>query len=81
MNGKTKATQFFKSVWPVASLGAVVLTGMLIGSPCLQAQNNQNNQNNNEEALVQLGFQIAPVPLNLTGKNRDLVGLGSYCSD
>jgi hypothetical protein len=24
------------------------------------------------------GFQIAPVPLNLQGKNRALVGLGSY---
>jgi hypothetical protein len=24
------------------------------------------------------GFAIAPVPLNLTGKDRDLVGLGSY---
>ena len=26
----------------------------------------------------QRGFQIAPVPLNLEGKNRALVGLGSY---
>ena len=24
------------------------------------------------------GFEIAPVPLNLEGKDRDLVGLGSY---
>jgi hypothetical protein len=27
---------------------------------------------------VQRGFDIAPVPLNLKGKNRALVGLGSY---
>ncbi len=27
---------------------------------------------------VQIGFAIAPVPLNLHGKNRALVGLGSY---
>ena len=27
---------------------------------------------------VQRGLQIAPVPLNLQGKNRALVGLGSY---
>src|SRR5262249_51518291 len=28
--------------------------------------------------LVQQGFAIAPVPLNLAGRNRSLVGLGSY---
>ena len=27
---------------------------------------------------IQQGFDIAPVPLNLRGKNRALVGLGSY---
>jgi hypothetical protein len=31
-----------------------------------------------EAALVAQGFHIAPVPLNLRGKNRQLVGLGSY---
>ena len=30
------------------------------------------------ESIVQIGFDIAPVPLNLTGKNRALVGTGSY---
>ncbi|HLO00499.1 MAG TPA: hypothetical protein VK208_18720 [Pyrinomonadaceae bacterium] len=31
-----------------------------------------------EESFVRLGLEISPVPLNLAGKNRDLVGLGSY---
>ena len=31
-----------------------------------------------EEAKVQRGFEIVPVPLNLNGKDRELVGLGSY---
>jgi hypothetical protein len=31
-----------------------------------------------EESKIQQGFAIAPVPLNLAGKNRSLVGLGSY---
>jgi hypothetical protein len=31
-----------------------------------------------EESKIQRGFAIAPVKLNLTGKNRALVGLGSY---
>jgi hypothetical protein len=31
-----------------------------------------------DDSRVQQGFNIAPVKLNLTGKNRALVGLGSY---
>jgi hypothetical protein len=31
-----------------------------------------------EESLIKWGFQIAPVPLNMVGKNRALVGLGGY---
>ena len=30
------------------------------------------------KSQVKRGFEIAPVPLNLKGKNRALVGLGSY---
>jgi hypothetical protein len=33
---------------------------------------------NNDESIIQRGFDIAPVELNLKGKNRALVGLGSY---
>lgn len=45
-------------------------------------------QDANEAARIKQGFAITPVPLNLTGKNPALVGLGSYivnaqggCSD
>ena len=31
-----------------------------------------------EESLIKRGFEISPVPLNLKGRNRALVGLGSY---
>ena len=31
-----------------------------------------------DAARARRGFEIAPVPLNLAGKNRTLVGLGSY---
>lgn len=41
-----------------------------------QSQSGQNAQS--DEAKVKRGFEIAPVPLNLAGKNRALVGLGSY---
>jgi hypothetical protein len=41
-------------------------------------QGNQGNQVNDDESKIKRGFEIAPVPLNLDGKNRALVGLGSY---
>lgn len=31
-----------------------------------------------EGSRVRIGFQVAPVPLNMRGMDRDLVGLGSY---
>lgn len=31
-----------------------------------------------DESLIKRGFEIAPVPLDLKGRNRALVGLGSY---
>ena len=38
----------------------------------------QGNKDDSSESQIQRGFEIAPVPLNLRGKNRALVGLGSY---
>lgn len=35
-------------------------------------------QQDDENSKIQQGFAIAPVPLDLQGKNRALVGLGSY---
>ena len=31
-----------------------------------------------ERSRVRIGFAVAPVPLNMRGKDRELVGLGSY---
>jgi hypothetical protein len=50
----------------------VALAGMLAGSSPVQAQGFD------ELNRIQQGFNIAPVPLNLTGLDRNLVGLGSY---
>jgi len=37
-----------------------------------------DDDNDGNESRIQRGLEIAPVPLNLDGKNRALVGLGSY---
>ena len=71
-----KTQQLFKmATGAVLALGVIAVTGLLSTSPTVQAQSNENN---GEEQLVHIGYAIAPVPLNLEGKNRDLVGLGSF---
>ena len=37
-----------------------------------------HNPEDDEASLVTIGLTIAPVPLNLAGKNQELVGLGSF---
>lgn len=66
---------FVKAVGAVAVFVAVVLAGLLITSPRIRA--GEDDRDNNE-SKIQRGFDIAPVSLNLQGKNRALVGLGSY---
>jgi len=51
----------------------VALAVMSVRSPGVEAQDD-----NDEGSLIKIGFEIAPVPLNLEGKNRALVGLGSF---
>jgi hypothetical protein len=56
----------------VAMLLAAMCLGVAAYVPVLQGQGNQG------QSEVQIGFDIAPVPLDLTRKNRGLVGEGSY---
>jgi hypothetical protein len=65
--------QFAGAAVTVAALALLVLVGTLISSPRVRADDNDG-----EESKIRQGFEIAPVKLNLNGKDRDLVGLGSY---
>ncbi len=71
-----KSHQLIKmAVGVVVTLGVmIVLVGMFRSSSRVQAQAYQDD----EGSLVRRGFEIAPVPLDLAGKDRNLVGLGSY---
>ena len=64
--------RFLRTIGWCAALAVVVLAGILIRSPRVYADDDDN------ESKIRVGFKIAPVPLNLDGKNRALVGLGSY---
>jgi hypothetical protein len=61
----------------IGSGAAIALVGIFIASPHGQASS-QNSDGNDDASRIKQGFAIAPVPLNLAGKNRALVGLGSY---
>lgn len=63
------------SKWAVVSLLASAL--VLISASFLRVQAD-DDERERLESKIQIGFAIAPVPLNLKGKNRELVGLGSY---
>jgi cytochrome c553 len=58
----------------VTTLAAILAIGTLVKSPHVHAQSGRDDL----ESRVEQGFAIAPVPLNFAGKDRALVGLGSY---
>ena len=63
------------AVGSTVTFGAIFLMGLFGSSPRVQAQNAPDDY---EASLIDEGFEIAPVHLNLAGKDRNLVGLGSY---
>jgi hypothetical protein len=65
----TKKTRPFA----ITTLVIATIAKISIAFAPLQAQNTAG-----DESKIQVGFAIAPVPLSLVGKNRELVGLGSY---
>ena len=56
----------------VALFVVLVLSGISLKPPRAHADDDDTG------SKIKIGFAIAPVPLNLAGKNRALVGLGSY---
>src|SRR5580698_9367210 len=59
-----------------AVAGAGLALAILIGT--LLSSRGRAQDGSDDTWRVQQGFAIAPVPLNLTGKDPSLVGLGSY---
>jgi len=68
-------SQRLKVLGAAITFAGVALAVTLIHSPGVRAQNDQGND---EGSLIRVGFKIAPVALNLQGKNPALVGLGSF---
>jgi hypothetical protein len=65
-----------KKVLTALTAGATFAAVVAIGSLCGTSRALADDAG--EQTKIRIGFEIAPVPLNLAGKNRALVGLGSY---
>jgi hypothetical protein len=64
--------RIIKPAGAVAAMALLGLAGMSLTSPRVHADSPQS------DSRVQIGFNIAPVKLNMKGRNHDLVGVGSY---
>ena len=67
--------QAIRAASAVATIAVVALASTFLSSRRVHATSEDNGS---DESRIRRGFEIAPVPLNLEGKNRALVGLGSY---
>jgi len=62
-----------KRVLPVLSASLLVLSAIIVTQAVGTAAEDKG-----EGSKIRIGFDIAPVPLDMNGKNPALVGLGSY---
>jgi hypothetical protein len=64
---------------PHGTLTATLAVALMLATSPSARAGNQNDQGNDDSASkIQRGLAIAPVPLELAGKNRALVAQGSY---
>ena len=68
--------QYFRAGGAIAFFAAIAVSAFLVRTTHVQADN--DDRNNSDARRIRIGLEGAPVPLNLKGKNPDLVGLGSY---
>jgi hypothetical protein len=66
--------QRLKALCVTVACAGVAIAGMLFSSPRGKAE----DRGDDSDSRIERGLEIAPVHLNLEGKNRALVGLGSY---
>ena len=72
--------RFYKTLATVGLFTAVITIGIMLDSKTGQAAND-NNGAQDEKQMIQVGLAFASsagIQLNMTGKDPDMVGLGSY---
>ena len=69
------AKQLFAGIGTAARVAAAILVATFLASPNLSADDEHSA---NDKRRIEVGLQVAPVPLTYDKQDRDLVGLGSY---
>ncbi len=59
-----------------AAIAVMVAAAMVVKTPRIHA--GEDDDHDRDKSKVAIGLSIAPVPLNLKGRDKELVGLGSY---
>jgi hypothetical protein len=72
-----KSGQQLRFIGVTLAIAGVSMALTLLSSPRGRADD-RDDGDDDQDPRIEQGFDIAPVPLNLEGKNRKLVGLGSY---
>jgi cytochrome c553 len=72
------AFAFRKTRWALAILAGAVTVFLATSSLPRAFVRAEDGDDEGEESRIRRGFAIAPLPLDPTGRNRALVGLGSY---
>ena len=62
----------------VSTVCACAALTLLPAGGVLAKDDNQSSEDEGSQGQIRRGYEINPVTLNLAGKNRALVGLGSY---
>jgi hypothetical protein len=65
------------TLYRILSAASITAAAVLLAGFGLASQARADDSDS-DDARVKRGFEIAPVSLSLKGKNRELVGLGSY---
>jgi len=63
---------------PLLLLSLAACAFLVVLNDRSSAQGGAATASDDEAARIRIGFQVAPVPLSLTDKDPNLVGLGSY---
>lgn len=66
----------FRMLAASTTLAAVALIAVSLKTSHVRA--GEQDDDEHERSKAEIGISIAPVPLHLEGKNKELVGLGSY---
>jgi len=66
-----------RSFGTVAACAVILAAGLVISSQRMRADGGDDSKDS-EQSKIKIGHDIAPVQLNLKGKDHDLVYLGSY---